>query len=148
MTIINKLSLRVLAISTFVALVTAAAPASADVCKNVDLAVKNNKITKILAESMDYIFENDNVWHGEAFDDVEVAAGAFKTVAWDQNLSGGEGNRLKGLVLHFQAWCGGKWSIKFVSVEDSTFDDTSECQSFSGRSYRLDLSASDVCNLP
>jgi hypothetical protein len=148
MTIINKLSWRIVAISTFAALAGAAVPASADVCKNVDLAVKNNKVNKINALSMDYIFENDNTWHTEEFGDVEVAAGAFQTVAWDQNLPGGEGNRLAGLVLHFQAWCGGKWSVKFISAEDSTFDDTSMCQSFSGRSYRLDLSSSDVCNLP
>jgi hypothetical protein len=148
MTIINKLCSRVLAISTFAALAGAAAPASADVCHRVDLAVQNNKVTKINALSIDYIFDNDNTWHSEEFDDVEVAAGAFKTVAFDQNLSGGEGNQLQGLVLHFQAWCGGKWSIKFISAEDSTFDNTSECVSYSGRSYRLDLSSSDVCNLP
>jgi hypothetical protein len=148
MTIINKLSVRLLAITSFAALVAGAAPAHADICKNVDLAVQNNKVNKILALSMDYIFENDNQWHHEAFDDVEVASGAFKTVAWNQNLSGGEGNRLKGLVLYFQAWCGGKWSIEYASVEDTTFDNTSTCQSNSGRSYRLDLNSSDVCNLP
>jgi len=50
-------------------------------------------------------------------------------VAFDRDLAGGEGNRLVGLKLHFQAWCGGTWSINFVSVEDTVFDDTSTCQS-------------------
>ena len=59
---------------------------------------------------------------------------------------GGEGNELLGLKLHFQAWCGGKWSIEFISQEDTVFDDTSPCASFSGRSYRLDLPSSDVCD--
>ena len=48
-------------------------------------------------------------------------------------LPGGEGNELIGLKLHFQAFCGGKWSVNLVSGVDSTFDDTSDCESFSGR---------------
>ena len=122
------------------------APARADVCRHVDLAVENNKGMKIKATSMEYKFANDNVWRTEGFDDVEVSAESFRTVAFDQNLDGGEGNRLVSLKLHFQAWCGGKWSVPFVSQEDTVFDDTSECESFSGRSYRLDLPSSDVCD--
>lgn len=146
MTIANKLSSHLLGIATVVALVSGAVPASADVCHNVDLAVQNNKNVKIRALSFDYKFSNDNTWRTEGFTDTEVSAGTFKTVAFDQDLPGGEGNRLLSLRLHFQAWCGGKWSVQFTSAEDTVFDDTSNCASFSGRSYRLDLSSSDVCD--
>lgn len=135
---------RMLTISGLVAL--AGTPAYADTCKNVDLAVKNNKSTTIKALSMEYKFTNDNQWRSESFNNVEVGPGAFKTVASNQNLIGGEGNKLTGLKLHFQAKCGGKWSKTFVSVTDTQFDDTSNCQSNSNRSYRLDLPSSDVCN--
>lgn len=146
MSITNKLSSRLFGIVTFAALASAAVPASADVCHDVDLAVKNNKNVKINALWMEYKFANDNVWRSEGFEDVEVSAGTFQTVAFDQQLPGGEGNRLVGLKLHFKAWCGGKWSVEFVSAEDTVFDDTSACQSYSGRSYRLDLPSSDVCD--
>jgi hypothetical protein len=146
MTIANKLSSHLLGITTVAALVAGATPASADICHNVDLAVQNNKNVKIRALSMEYKFTNDNVWRTEGFNNVEVAATSFRTVAFDQDLPGAEGNRLVGLKLHFQAFCGGKWSVEFVSAEDTLFDDTSTCASFSGRSYRLDLSSSDVCD--
>jgi hypothetical protein len=145
MTIGSNLGSRLFTLTTFVALV-AVAPAYADTCKKVDLAVKNGKSTTIKALSIEYKFSNDNQWHTESFPNVEVGPGAFKTVAFDQNLDGGEGNKLVGLKLHFQAKCGGKWSKTFVSAEDVTFDDTSPCASNSNRSYRQDLSSSDVCN--
>jgi hypothetical protein len=139
---ISRLSI----LATFIAATAGTGHALADECKHVDLAVQNNKATRILATSMDYKFANDNVWRNEDFNDVEVASGDFETIAIDQNLSGGEGNRLIGLRLHFEAKCGGKWSVPLLSGTDDVFDDTSVCQSFSGRSYRLDLSSSDVCN--
>lgn len=144
MSIGTKFASRLITVSTLVAL--GAAPAGADPCKKVDLTVRNNKATTIKALSMEYKFANDNQWRSEAFNNVEVGSGAFKTVAVDQNLDGGEGNKLVSLKLHFQAKCGGKWSKTFISAEDITFDDTSPCQSNSNRSYRLDLAASDVCN--
>ncbi len=119
--------------------------AHADECKHVDLKVQNNKSVAIRALSMDYIFENDNVWRNEDFLSDDVLAGALHTVAYDQNLAGGEGNRLKGLKLHFKAWCNGGWTQELISQEDTVFDDTSPCESFSGRAYRLDLPGSDVC---
>lgn len=140
-----KIASRLLGLATFVALV---APSHADTCKKVDLAIKNNKATTVRALSMEYKFANDNQWHTEAFTNVDVTSGAFKTVAFDQDLSGGEGNKLISLKLHFQAKCGGKWSKTYISTEDTVFDDTSVCQSNSNRSYRLDLNSSDVCNTP
>jgi len=129
-----------------ISLIAAAAPARADECKHVDLAVKNNKIVEIKALSMDYLFSNDNQWRNEGFTNVIVGEGAFRTVAFDQNLAGGEGNQLLSLRLHFKAHCTSGWTGELLSVEDTDFDDTSDCVSFSGRSYRLDLPSSDVCN--
>jgi hypothetical protein len=145
MTIGSNLVSRLFTITTFVAL-AGAAPAYADTCKRVDLAVKNNKSTTIKVVSMDYKFTNDNQWRNESFPNVEVGPGAFKTVAVDQNLDGGEGNKLVALKIHFQAKCGGKWSKTLISAEDTTFDDTSPCVSNSNRSYRDDVNNSDVCN--
>jgi hypothetical protein len=141
----NNLISRLFTIGTVVALASAG-PAYADKCKKVDLAVKNGKSTTIRALSMEYKFDNDNQNRTESFPNVEVGPGAFKTVAADQDLDGGEGNKLVSLKLHFQAKCGGKWSKTFISAADTTFDDPSKCVSNSNRSYRLDLSASDVCN--
>ena len=123
-----------------------AASAHADVCRNVEFTVQNNKNTKIKATSIEYKFENDNTWRTQGFTDDEVAAFSFEAVAGGEDLTGGEGNRMIALKLHFKAWCGGKWSVPFVSQEDTQFDDTSACQSNSGRSYRIGLPSSDVCD--
>jgi hypothetical protein len=146
MNLADKLVRRGFTFAVTLAALAGAAPAHADVCRNVDLSVMNNKNTKIRALSMEYKFENDNEWRTQGFDNDEVAAESFEEVAADKDLAGGEGNRLVGLKLHFQAWCGGRWSVNFVSQTDTQFDDTSACQSNSGRSYRLDLPSSDVCD--
>lgn len=139
-------SISMLGVACGLVAMLAAVPARADVCHDVDLAVQNNKGMKIEALNMEYLFANDNQWRTQGFGDEEVAAGAFKTVAFDKDLAGAEGNELLSLRLHFKAWCGGKWSVEFVSVEDTDFDNTAPCASFSGRSYRLDLPSSDVCD--
>lgn len=127
-------------------LAVAAAPAHADECKKVDFSVKNGKKATIRALAMEYKFSGDNTWRKESFPNVDVAGGAYKVIAVNQNLAGGESNKLVGLKLHFKAFCGGKWSKEFISAEDKTFDDSSQCQSNSNRSYRLDLSENDVCD--
>jgi hypothetical protein len=122
------------------------APAHADECKKVDIQVKNNKpSTKVKALKVEYKFTNDNTWRTESFSNVEVSAGALKTVASNQNLAGGEGNKLVSMKLHFQAYCGGKWSQTYVAT-DSAFDDDSKCQSNSNRAYRFDLAATAGCD--
>ena len=122
------------------------APAHADECKKVDIQVKNNKpSTKIKALKIEYKFTNDNTWRTEAFSNVEVGANTLKTVASNQNLAGGEGNQLVSMKLHFQAYCGGKWSQTYVAT-DSSFDSTASCQSNSGRQYRFDLAATAGCD--
>jgi hypothetical protein len=121
-------------------------PAIADECKKVDFQVDNNKpSTKIKALKMEYKFTNDNTWRTELFSNVEVSANTLKTVATDQNLAGAEGNKLVSLKLHFQAYCGGKWSQTYVAT-DSSFDNTSVCQSNSGRQYRFDLASTAGCD--
>ena len=129
------------------ALVTAAAPARADVCKNVDINVQNHKDMKIKAKWVEYLFDNDNQWRSVKFPDVEIPANSDEvTVATNKDLAGGEGNEMLAMKLHFEAWCGGKWSVGFVSAEDTDFDITSACVSNSGRVYRIDLPSSDVCD--
>lgn len=145
MTIVHR-NLALESLVSLVSLALSSSPAAADTCKRVSLAVKNNKATTIKAIKMAYKFTNDNQERIENFPSVDVGSGAFKTVAADQNLDGGEGNKLVSLKLYFKALCGGKWSVEMVSAADTQFDDSSACQSNSNRSYRLDLAASDVCN--
>jgi hypothetical protein len=121
-------------------------PARADECKRVDFGVKNNFKVKIKALKMEYLFDEDGAVRTESFADSEVDAGAFKTIAKDQNLAGGEGNHLKLLRLHFKAWCGGKWTRELVGEDDSAFDGTKVCKSNSNRSYRYDTNDADICN--
>jgi hypothetical protein len=122
------------------------APAHADECKHVDFTLQNDKIVEIRALSMDYLFSNDNQWRNEQFANVDVPRNSFRKIAWDQNLAGGEGNEMIAMRLHFKAHCTSGWTGELISVEDTAFTDTSDCVSFSGREYRLDLPSSDVCN--
>jgi hypothetical protein len=147
----SQIKSRLLSVATVMVGLASAAPAHADECKAVDISVKNAKSVKILALSVEYKFANDNTWRSEAFPNTEVDAGGFKTVATNQNLAGGEGNKLLSIKLHFKAWCGdkfgkGSWGPELVSATDSTFDDTSKCVSNSGRSYRVDVPSTDVCS--
>lgn len=133
----------VLGLAVLSTVLAGVSPASADKCNNVNFDVKNGKTTKIKALSVEYKFVSDNTWRSEAFGNVEVGAGATKRVANSQDLADGEGERMFGLKLHFQAWCGGKWSKEFVSQVDSTFDDTTACKT--GRTYRVDVPYSNIC---
>ena len=126
-----------------------ASTAGADVCQRVDIKVSNTKNTKIKATSVDYKFKEDGVVRHEAFTDSEVGAGKLKTVAFDQNLTGGEGNTLVSMTLHFQVWCGpsqtsGKWIGNFTH-EDKSFD-VAVCKSNSNQAYRVDIPNTDLCN--
>src|SRR5262249_35693390 len=94
--------------------------ASADECK-VDINVRNGKTVKIKTLTVEYKFQYDNTWRTEQIPNVEVAAGAVQRVAANQNLAGGEGHKMLGMKLHFQAFCGGKWSKEFVTQEDKEF---------------------------
>lgn len=138
---------RVVGLTVASLLATATAtPAFADVCHKVDFGVQNNFKVKIKAISMEYAFSEDGKVRTEAFPDAEVESGKFKTVAKDQDLTGGEGYHLKSLRLHFKAWCGGKWTAELIGIDDTSFDDASTCKSNSNRSYRYDTNTKDICN--
>lgn len=141
----NKRNSTLLA-AAMVGVLVASAPVHADECKKVDFSVQNNKQVKIKALKMEYKFTEDGKWRTENFPNDDVAAGAYETVANNQNLAGGEGNHLYGLKLHFKAWCGGSWTGALIGVADTAFDNTSRCNSNSNRSYRYDTNTSDICN--
>jgi len=145
----NKFISGLLGVAAVTGVLVGASPAQADTCKSVDIKVKNNKSTKILALSVDYRFKEDGVERHESFSNTEVAAGQTKTVALDQNLPGGEGNNMQWMKLHFKVWCGpsqtsGSWSQEYVSQADSTFL-APVCKSNSGKHYVIELPATDQC---
>jgi len=121
----------------------ASAPVSADECKAVDINVRNGKTVKIKTLKVEYKFQYDNTWRTESIPNVEVAAGALKLVAASQNLAGGEGHKMLGMKLHFQAYCGGKWSKEFVTQEDNEFANAAPCGK--GRTYEVTVPFSNVC---
>jgi hypothetical protein len=133
---------RILAVA---ALATAAGSGavSADECKAVDIKVRNGKPVKIKTLSIEYKFQYDGVWRKEGIPNVEVDTGALKLVASNQNLAGGEGHKMLGMKLHFQAWCGGKWSKEFVTQEDTEFGNDAPCGR--GRTYEVTVPASQIC---
>jgi hypothetical protein len=130
---------------TMAALATAlaSAPASADECKSVDINVRNGKTVKIKTLTVEYRFQFDNTWRTEQIPNVEVAPGALKLVAPNQNLAGGEGHKMLGMKLHFQAFCGGKWSKEFVTQEDNDFGNDAPCGK--GRTYEVTVPNSNIC---
>ncbi len=144
--IMNKNLSSIMSIIGLISILLTVPSVQADECKKVDFSVQNNKLVRIRALKMEYKFTEDGKWRTEKFANEEVDAGALKTVATDQNLAGGEGNHMYGLKLHFKARCGGEWTSKLVGVVDTTFDNTSICNSNSNRSYRYDTNTNDICN--
>ena len=130
------------------ALVTAAggAMAIADECKAVDISVDNGKTVKIKTIKVEYACQYDNTARSEQIPNVEVAAGASKLVAPNQNLAGCEGHKMLWMKLHFQAFCGGKWSKEFVSQEDKSFLNDAPCGK--GRKYTVTVpsSSTSICD--
>jgi hypothetical protein len=146
---IGKLQSSILGIA--IAMVASVAPrtAAADVCHDVDIKVDNAKTTKILAQKLLYKFVEDGEERTLLFPDVEVGAGQFKTVASDQDLRGGEGNKMEYIQLIFKVWCGagagGTWLGPYTSVRDTEFLNP-YCDSYSDKVYVMHLPGTDLCN--
>jgi len=122
-----------------------AVEAHAAACKDVDIKVQNDGASDVLALSIEYRTVQDGTWRTEAFNNTEVSAGSLTTVASNQELQYIEGHDMKDIKLHYKVRCGGKWSVE-KTFTDSSFT-SPQCNSSSGKSYRVDLPASAVsCN--
>ena len=151
----NKLGINTLAMMSRlgvfgVVTALAASPAHAGKCQAVDLGVRNQTDRSIQLHSIDYKFDVDNTLH--TFDvapDAIIGPNTTRTVATNVDLLGGEGRQLLEIHAHFNAWCGGQWSVYTVHVLDTNFLNTDICESNDNREYDIDLFDSDnrYCDL-
>jgi hypothetical protein len=139
---ITKILPRVLTVAAF-ATALSSATVSADTCKDVNLNVRNGKTVKIKTLKIEYKCMYDKTWRDESIPNVEVAAGELKLVAPKQDLAGCEGYKMLAMKLHFQAYCGGKWSKEFVTQDDTEFGNNAACGK--GRTYEVTVPYSNVC---
>ncbi len=112
-------------------------------CKDVDISVKNDTGVTVDAKKIEYKTLEDGTWRTELFSNTFVTTGTTGVVATSQNLQYIEGQTMTHIKLHFNIFCpkpGGGTDVIALTHTDTTFDQA-QCNSNSGKTYRVDLPA-------